>query len=175
MVSSRTVPALLDAGQVRRRIAYYCPMAAPDLRPRLVSIGYEGRDVEELILHLRQESVAVLVDVRLNPISRKPGLSKTKLGAALADAGIRYVHLRELGNPKENREGFRNGELGARERFRTVLRGAEASRALAHVGELLESGVVALLCFEDDHRRCHRGLVADELLAQRPQLSLSAR
>ena len=117
----------------------------------------------------------MLVDVRLNPISRKPGLSKTKLGAALADAGIKYVHLRELGNPKDNREGFRNGEPGARERFRTVLNGAEGSKALAHVGELLESGVVALLCFEVDHRQCHRGLVADELLAQRPHLSLSAR
>ncbi|PPJ18215.1 hypothetical protein C5E45_10195 [Nocardia nova] len=43
---------------------------------------------------LAEAGVATVVDVRLTPISRKPGLSKTKLSAALAEAGIRYVHLR---------------------------------------------------------------------------------
>lgn len=143
--------------------------------PRLVSIGYEGRDVAELIGNLQQESVTVLVDVRLNPISRKPGLSKTKLAESLRAAGIEYVHLRGLGNPKDNREGFRSGNGEARERYRKVLRADEGARALKHVSELLGGGVVALLCFEVDHRQCHRGLVTEALVEDRPLLSVSTR
>ncbi|MDE0652776.1 MAG: hypothetical protein OXI26_03915 [bacterium] len=36
----------------------------------IVSVGYQGRSVDELIDVLCQGEVEVLVDVRLNPISR---------------------------------------------------------------------------------------------------------
>src|SRR5690606_38963018 len=49
----------------------------------LVSVGYEGREASELIDHLRSLDVSVVVDVRLNAISRKRGLSKTALREAL--------------------------------------------------------------------------------------------
>lgn len=141
--------------------------------PSLVSIGYEGRDIEELITHLRGAGVSVLVDVRLTPLSRKPGLSKRRLADALASAGIAYVHLRELGNPKDNRDGFRAGDPDARERFRQLLSGADADRAMRHVSELLDNDVVALLCYEQDHAQCHRGLVADALAERHPSLSIA--
>ncbi|SEM69999.1 DUF488 domain-containing protein [Nonomuraea pusilla] len=48
----------------------------------------------------------LLVDVRLTPISRKRGFSKTALATALAAAGIACRHMRALGNPKWNRAGF---------------------------------------------------------------------
>lgn len=135
---------------------------------QLVSIGYEGRDLGALIDQLRANNVQILVDVRLTPISRKPGLSKTKLADALAAAGIIYVHHRELGNPRDNREGFRAGAPSSREAFRRVLTTDAAADALQHVSELLNDGVVALLCFERDHAQCHRGLVADALCRERP-------
>ena len=49
----------------------------PD-RPTIVSIGYEQRDVSELIGLLKANGVVTLVDVRLNPISRKKGFSKRR-------------------------------------------------------------------------------------------------
>ena len=54
----------------------------------LVSLGYEGRIVDELISAARRANVTVLVDVRQTPLSRKLGLSKRRLAAALEDAGI---------------------------------------------------------------------------------------
>lgn len=50
----------------------------------LVSIGYEGKAAGDLVAQLLNRGVRVLVDVRLTPLSRKPGLSKTKLSAALS-------------------------------------------------------------------------------------------
>lgn len=85
----------------------------------LVSIGYEGRTALELIATLSQLGVSVLVDVRLTPLSRKPGLSKTKLGLAAAEAGIRYVHLPALGT---------RGRIGSRSGPGRWRPGASASR-----------------------------------------------
>lgn len=137
----------------------------------LVSVGYEGRDAGELITTLKEQGVRVLVDVRLTPLSRKKGLSKTKLSESLEAADIRYVHHRELGNPKDNRDEFRRGSLASRARYRRLLNEPAAAGALQHVSELLDEGVVALLCFERDHGQCHRGIVADALL-ERGEVSL---
>lgn len=140
-------------------------MAHPS-SPQVVSIGYEGRSAAELIEALRYQQVTVLVDIRLTPISRKPGLSKTALAAALRAAGIEYVHLRELGNPKANRPGYRAGEPTALDLYRSVLSSDDGQSALRHVTELLDGGAVALLCFERDHADCHRHQVVDELGAR---------
>jgi uncharacterized protein (DUF488 family) len=138
----------------------------------LVSIGYEGKTVGDLVAQLLQQDVRVLVDVRLTPLSRKPGLSKTKFTEALTAVGIEYVHHQALGNPKENRAGFRAREPESRARYRDVLESAAATDALAHVCELLDGGVVALMCFEHDHAECHRDIVVRRLLEARPNAAV---
>jgi len=138
----------------------------------LISLGYEGRDATDLIAKLRESSVNALVDVRLTPLSRKPGLSKKRFAAALGEAGIAYVHLPQLGNPKENRAPFRAGSTESHDEFRRILQTSNGRSALAHVAELLDEGVVALLCFERDPRTCHRHLVASELKLEAPGLQV---
>ena len=138
----------------------------------LVSIGYEGKAVVDLVAQLLEQGVRVLVDVRLTPLSRKPGLSKSKLAEALAAVGISYVHHRALGNPKDNRAGFGAGKPESRARYRGVLETAAATDALAHVSELLDGGVVALLCFEQDHAECHRDIVVRQLIMARPDAAV---
>lgn len=131
--------------------------------PQIVSIGYEGRSVDELVRVLQADNVTVLVDIRLTPISRKPGLSKTALANALRAAGIEYIHHRELGNPKSNREGYRAGESTSLALYERVLNSTGGRSALHHVMELFDGGTVALLCFERNHGECHRHQVVDEL------------
>lgn len=143
-------------------------MTASGSEGTLVSVGYEGRTASDLVDQLVAADVQVLVDVRLTPLSRKPGLSKTRLAEALDIAGIRYVHHKALGNPKDNRDGFRAGERASIDRYRAVLDEDDAAEAIAHVVELLDGGVVALLCFERDHAECHRNLVVEKLVAARP-------
>jgi hypothetical protein len=155
-----------------RRVRVLTTFMSQPRTPRLVSVGYEGRDADDLVGFLRSAEVNVLVDVRLNPISRKPGLSKTKLAEVLAANGIGYIHYRELGNPKDNRDGFRAGKQSALNRFRALLQDEKAERALGHVSELLDREVVALLCFEHSHEACHRGLVAEALADRTPSLSV---
>jgi uncharacterized protein (DUF488 family) len=138
----------------------------------LVSLGYEGRSVAELVAGLRGQSVTVLVDVRLTPLSRKPGFSKRRLTEVLQEAGIRYVHLRALGNPKDNRAPFRAGDPRSHDIFKRLITEGEGAAALRHVAELLDDETVALLCFERNHQACHRHLVAAELQLAQPTLDL---
>lgn len=138
---------------------------APGRRgPGLVSIGYEGRTATELLAVLLEHEVQVVADVRLTPMSRKPGLSKTRLAQLLADAGVEYLHFRALGNPRENRAPFWSGEVseGVR-RFRDLVQAEEAAAVLDELAELASDRRVAVLCFERDHDRCHRQVVTEEV------------
>lgn len=130
----------------------------------LVSIGYEGRTAGDLLRTLASLGVDTLVDVRLTPISRKPGLSKTRLGEGAAALGIDYVHLPSLGNPKDNREPFRSGSVqDGCIRFSALLARPAAISAMDQLEALARDGLTAVLCFERDHDRCHRQVIVEEM------------
>lgn len=134
----------------------------------LLGWGYEGRTLEDLLDALRDWQIDVVADVRLTPISRKKGFSKTRLREACEGAGVAYVHLRGLGNPKDNRAGFaldRHADGGARQRFHDEVLSTEAAadelRVLASHRD--EGKRVLLLCFEADETCCHRREVLSEV------------
>ena len=131
----------------------------------LATIGYEGATVDRVVGALRAAGVGVLVDVRAVASSRRPGFSKTKLAAHLAEAGIRYVHLRGLGTPAEGRAAARAGRHDAMRRvFAEHLATPEAHADLVALAGLVEGGAhAALLCYEADPAHCHRTLVAAAL------------
>ncbi len=137
------------------------------------TIGYQGRTLRDLCQVLVTNEISVVVDVRLTPWSRRPGFAKTALSAALAQAGVRYVHEPTLGNPKENRESFHleDPEPG-RAVFRTRMLGIGLG-ALRHVASLMKSERTALLCIESDDARCHRQVIVDALLEMEPKMRVT--
>src|SRR3712207_8952846 len=52
-----------------------------------------------------------LIDVRYRPQSRRPGMSKTRLGELLAEHGIAYEHRRALGTPPDLRWLYKNNRV----------------------------------------------------------------
>jgi len=137
----------------------------------LVSIGYEGKTVVDLVAQLLEQGVRVLVDVRLTPLSRKPGY-RSPSWPKPSRRSESVMCTTALGNPKNNRAGFRAGKPESRAWYRGVLETAAATDALAHVSELLDGGVVALLCFEQDHAECHRDIVVRQLIMARPDAAV---
>lgn len=135
----------------------------------LTGIGYQGHDLDSFLSELSAEGVSLLVDVRLNPISRKRGFSKRALTEALASVGIEYEHARPLGNPKDNREGF-SGSADAREsarrRFSAELLTEAAQEWLSLIADWAGQRCVSLLCFEADQSRCHRDVVLAAIQAR---------
>src|SRR5436853_6413271 len=87
--------------------------------PALWTIGYERLPPDALVAELGAAGVERVLDVRYRPQSRRPGMSKTKLGIRLGEHGIAYEHRRALGTPPEIRPLFRSGATRrAREAFR---------------------------------------------------------
>jgi uncharacterized protein (DUF488 family) len=138
--------------------------------PSLLTIGYEGRTAAQLIGQLADRGVDVVVDVRLTPVSRKAGLSKRSLAGATEAVGMSYLYMPELGNPRDNRDPLRAGEPIARRRFQQRLRTAAAATAVRHLADLAAASTVALLCYERDHRTCHRQLIVNEAQRVNPAL-----
>ena len=134
------------------------------LKTGIVSVGYEGHDLETFVDLLLRHDVATLADVRLNAISRRVGFSKTKLSMSVADAGIKYLHLKSLGNPKDNRDAFHRGRMEEGvAKFKEVLSHDEAKSAIDALVTRAQTEVVAIMCFESDHLRCHRDVIIGEL------------
>lgn len=130
----------------------------------IVSVGYEGRTIDDFVTELVRAGVTTVADVRLNAISRKAGFSKTALREALAASGIDYRHMRSLGNAKENRLPFWEGRVEEGRRvFRERLQSPEGVSSLNELSALVRDQVVAVLCFETDVEKCHRKVIIDEV------------
>ena len=128
---------------------------------RIYSVGYEGFDADALVDRLATSDVTLVVDVRLNAISRKRGYSKKSLCALLDAAGIAYQHEPELGNPQDNRDSFRHGDgREGRRRMREMLENGSGP-ALRRLVERAHDERVAVLCVEREHMRCHRDVITE--------------
>jgi uncharacterized protein (DUF488 family) len=131
---------------------------------KLATIGYESETQAKVIDRLKQAGVEVVVDVRAVAASRRAGFSKTLLAASLKDAGIDYVHLRELGTPKAGRDAARKGHIEEmRSIFEAHMAEPGAQLQLAQAKEIAGERKAALLCYEADHKGCHRAIVAERI------------
>jgi uncharacterized protein (DUF488 family) len=147
----------------------------------IVSIGHEGRSAADLVAALTGADVVLVVDVRLNPMSRRPGLGRRQLPAALSAAGVGYRHEPALGNPVENRAGFHHPGRDGRAWEEAVRRypsrldepeAAAARRRILETARACAPSAVALLCVEADEARCHRHQLIERLQQDEPDLEI---
>jgi uncharacterized protein (DUF488 family) len=142
-------------------------------QPTVYTIGYEKLLPGALVNELEIADVQRLIDVRFRPQSRRPGMSKTRLGQLLADHRIAYEHRRELGTPPDIRHLYKHGDIArGAELYRAHLEARHADAVDALAEELCAEGVptTALMCLEDDPACCHRRVLCEALQARRPEL-----
>lgn len=132
-------------------------------RKKFFTIGYEQTPAKAVLDELEQAGVKLLVDVRAVASSRRPGFSKSQLAAGLAERGIGYVHLRGLGTPKEGRLAARAGHYETLQAiYAKHLKTVQAREELDELSSLVKKmGPVCILCYERDHRHCHRRWIAE--------------
>lgn len=129
---------------------------------RLFTIGYEGASIEDFVGTIHTVGATTLADVRALPLSRRRGFSKKALAESVDVAGIKYIHLRGLGDPKAGREAARSGRIQEfRKIFAAHMESDEAIADLALLIELMSKSDVCLMCYERDPSYCHRSIVAD--------------
>jgi uncharacterized protein (DUF488 family) len=140
---------------------------------RIWTIGYERLLPLELVAELQAAGIERLIDVRFRPQSRRPGMSKTRLGELLAGHGIAYEHRKALGTPPDIRWLFKHGRAAeGAPAFREHVE-RTAPRELDRLAAEVDRGPrTVLMCLEADPAVCHRRVLTDALQERRPGLQV---
>jgi uncharacterized protein (DUF488 family) len=141
--------------------------------PTLWTIGYERLLPPQLVAELEAAGVERVIDVRYRPQSRRPGMSKTRLGELLGAHGIGYEHRKALGTPPDLRHDFHAGRLAqARTGYRAHVE-SNSLEALTELADELPNGPrTALLCLEEDPAGCHRRVLCELMRERLPALEV---
>lgn len=136
------------------------------------SIGHSTRTIEAFVELLRAGGVTVVADVRLVPMSRaNPQFNTDTLPRNLAGFQIGYVHIAELGGLRGKAKTIDpaiNGFWKNRSfhNYADYALTAAFSRGLEQLITLGREQRCAMMCAEAVWWRCHRRLVADNLIAR---------
>ena len=143
------------------------------MTPTVWTIGYEKLLPPELVNELVEAGVQRVLDVRFRPQSRRPGMSKTRLGDLLGEHGIAYEHRKALGTPPDIRGLFHAGRIeDARDAYRAHVEATAGPELDALAAELDGPVRTALLCLEADPAGCHRRVLCESLRARRGGLEV---
>lgn len=136
---------------------------------RLWTVGHSTRSAEEFNEILTAHGIAVLVDVRTFPGSRRyPQFNKEQLAQSLFAAGISYDHLPELGGRRQARKDSKN-TAWKNPQFRGYadhMETADFQKGIEKLLQMAASKRVVIMCAEAVWWRCHRSLIADFLKAR---------
>ena len=130
--------------------------------------GYQGISVDAFLHRLLQRGILNIIDVRANPLSRRYGLSKRELARIAGEIGLEYQHFPALGI-----SGSRRRDLSDSASYQRLLSWyrcellPEANEYILQVGKLMSGTPSVLICFEEDHRCCHRSPLADAVAKSR--------
>jgi uncharacterized protein (DUF488 family) len=139
--------------------------------PTVWTVGYERLLPPALVAELEAARIERVIDVRYRPQSRRPGMSKTRLGELLADHRIAYEHRRALGTPPDIRWLFKANRLQeARAAYRRHVEQTAAQELEELADELDDGPRTALLCLEGEPASCHRRVLTEALSERRPAL-----
>jgi len=140
-----------------------------DSSPFVFTIGYEGETIDSFLYKLISNNIMAVVDVRNNPQSMKYGFSKKSFSDYIEKAGMKYIHIPELGIPSAMRKGL--GETITHkklfDKYETNLLPKQKDAKSYLTNMIAKYPRIALVCFEADHRFCHRHTLVEHLKKER--------
>lgn len=135
----------------------------------IFTIGHSTRTLEEFLELLKTHDVALVIDVRTVPRSRhNPQFNKETLPDSLKPAGIRYVHMPDIGGlrrPKQDsvNNAWRNKSFRG---YADYMQTKEFTENLLNLIALARENRAAVMCAEALPWRCHRSLISDALVVR---------
>lgn len=136
------------------------------------TIGHSNRSLEDFAGLLQAVRVARVLDVRKMPMSRtNPQFNKDTLSAALADFQLSYDHLAALGGLRGKASDLSpeiNGlwENGSFHNYADYALSVPFHEGLERLVAQGRERRCAIMCSEAVWWRCHRRLIADNLIAR---------
>ncbi|MGA2171828.1 MAG: DUF488 domain-containing protein [Sedimentisphaerales bacterium] len=137
----------------------------------LFTIGHSSRTFDHFLALLREFKIAILVDIRRFPGSRKfPHFNRQSLEKTLPAAGIDYVWLEDLGGRRSGVDIAESPNLGLRHsafRYYADYMHTDSFRsAVSRLMSVASEKPTAVMCAEKLFWKCHRRLLSDYMVAQ---------
>lgn len=129
----------------------------------IITIGYEGRDIDNFLNKLTENNVDSLVDVRKKAFSMNFCYTKSNLERFLKSIGIKYFHIPELGIESEDRKNL-DSKTDYNRLFKKYREELHLKKDyIDKIIQLSKKQKIALLCYESDVNLCHRGQIAEAI------------
>src|SRR5215475_10364034 len=132
------------------------------------SMGFSNRTWDDTIAILRKFEIDRLVDIRTLPGSKHtPQFNQEHLQRALPQAGIDYVHMKNLGGLRKPQKNSSTNSAWRNDSFRgyaDYMQSLEFEAALERLIHLFTERTTVYACTEAVFWRCHRQLVSDALV-----------
>jgi uncharacterized protein (DUF488 family) len=153
---------------------------AADSEPALTifTIGHSNLEPEVFVALLRQHGLETLVDVRSAPYSRyAPHFSRGAIDEMLGDAGIRYVWAGDvLGGRPDDPACYRGGVVRrGNVDYDALARRPSYQQGIAQLVAYAGQRATAVMCSEEDPRRCHRHHLIEQTLRAHEAIVLHIR
>ena len=158
---SKIVERLFDSDELKQLQFSW----SQEKKPVVFTVGYEGLTIDSFLNKLISNNITTVVDVRNNPQSMKYGFSKKSFKQYIESAGMKYIHIPELGIPSAMRKGL--GESVSHtvlfQKYEKELL-PQQDKEIQHLLNLVSQNErIALVCFEADHHYCHRHTLIEHL------------
>lgn len=144
----------------------------PDSGPEIWTIGHWTCPEQTFLHPLHVHGIDLLADVRAQPGSRRnPQFGRDAMPGWLAEAGIEYVHISELGGRRRSQPQI-DPDLNAGWRQTSFKNYADYTlsppyqEGIDRLTDLAATHRVVIMCGEPLPWRCHRLLIANTLTAQ---------
>jgi len=137
------------------------------MKQKIYTIGHSTRSIEEFASILQKYKIRQLVDIRTIPKSRRnPQYGQENLEESLAEAGIKYIQMKDLGGlrpaVKETKNaGWKNQSF---RNYADYMQSADFAEAVEELKNISHNAKTVMMCAEAVPWRCHRRLVGDALL-----------
>jgi len=134
-----------------------------ETRPKLYTIGYKGKTVEQVEKMLLEKGIEYLIDVRYFPFSRwQPEFSEKNLKKYFENSKIKYVSMPGFGiDPKKKYTMDRKELL---EDYKKTMKRELKKHYLIFNYAL---GGACLMCLEKKPSECHRSVLAELMAKQK--------
>jgi uncharacterized protein (DUF488 family) len=134
------------------------------------TVGHSNVTADAFFATIAVPGIRALADVRAIPASRRhPHFAREALAAACRERGIRYEWMPALGGRRRastSASPHVAWEVEAFRNYADYTDSAEFAAALAALADVAVGAPTAFMCAEALWWRCHRRLIADQLLVR---------
>lgn len=135
----------------------------------IYTIGHSTHPLDEFIQILHRYKIQILIDIRSLPGSKKfPQYNIENLQTSLPNAGIEYLHLKNLGGLRKVSKNSKNTSWhnASFRGYADYMETEEFTESIQDLEKIASEKTTVIMCAEVLWWRCHRSMISDDLKSE---------